>query len=491
MRYAVVSDIHANLQSWNAVLTDIATQQVDRIVCLGDSIGYGPNPSEVLESAYRHVDAFCMGNHDAAVCGKLDTRLFNDNARKLIEWTQRHLSDKARRFLAAQPLTLTGPGFRCTHGDFTEPAAFHYIENAEDAAACWSAVPEPLLFTGHTHVAALFVIGDSGTTHHLAPQDFVIEPGKRYLVNPGSAGNPRAGAALASYCIYDDHEGSVVWRTVPFDLDAYRQALHIAGLAEDDAAFLTLDPRRNLTAVREAVCFSPARTREEQAHDVTPVSELARLSLTARRWKRIALATVVAGSLTVAATVGMVMMRPAGGPLILPPAELHPADPASSANLLPPFPSGTDGKALPGWRVRFDNPEQTSLETKTVVADELTVDVTITGARSRYRIESPPVRVNTSVIGQFLLKSSLLKSDDFNGTVLFAVEQLGEPVDGVYPVLVRETKDPPPKSPIIKFTTDRAKTSLLTHFVRLSIEGEHSGTATFTAPTMEAVERPR
>jgi len=492
VRYAFVSDIHANLQAWNAVLTDIAIQRVDRILCLGDTVGYGPNPSEVLASLYRHVDGFCMGNHDAVVCGKLDVSLFNDHARKMIEWTRSHLADKAVRFLAGQPLTISGPGFRCTHGDFTEPAAFHYIEDTTSAAPSWLAVEEPLLFCGHTHVPALFVIGKSGTTHSLQPQSFVLEPGKRYLVNPGSTGNPRSGDAMATYCIYDSAAGSVRWQTVPFDLDACRAAIRASGLNEADTGFLALDPRRRLAAVREAVDFSPARNEAEQAKGVMAVSELARLSRTAQRWKRAAVAAMVIGTISAAAAIGITLLRPpaAASGLLLPPEELAAAMPASVAgNWLPPFPAATDGQALPGWRVRIDRPETTALTMQPDEGSGHSLSIVITGdAPARFRIESVPVRVPRSGPGRFTLRSRLERPEGFIGSVRFAVEQLGPAEAGAYPVLMRETKDPPAVSPQIRFTTEDSKIIPSARFVRLVIEGEHSGTAVIGSPELSPAE---
>lgn len=492
MRYAFVSDIHANLQAWNAILSDIAIHSVDRILCLGDTIGYGPDPSDVLASLYRHVDAFCMGNHDAVVCGKLDVRLFNDHARKMTEWTRSRLADKAVRFLAGQPLTISGPGFRCTHGDFTEPAAFHYIEDVASAAPSWQVVDEPLLFCGHTHVPALFVIGKSGTTHSLPPQPFVLEPGKRYLVNPGSTGNPRSGDALATYCIYDSAASSVCWQAVPFDLDACRAAIRTAGLNEADTGFLALDPRRRLAAVREAVDFAPARNKAEQAKGVTAVSELARLSRTARRWKRAAVAAMVIGAVSATAAVGIALLRPTAGrdALLLPLDELAAAMPAAmTGNWLPPFPAATDGQALPGWRVRIEHPETISVSAQPDGPEGAAVAITITGEiPARFRIESVPVRVSRSGPVRFTLRSRLERSGGFSGFVRFAVEQLGPAEAGVYPVLMRETKDPPAVSPQIRFTTDASKIIPTARFVRLVIEGEHKGTATISSPVLAPAE---
>ncbi len=488
MRYAFVSDIHANLQAWNAVLTDIATQRIDRILCLGDTVGYGASPSEVLASLYRHVDGFCMGNHDAVVCGKLDARLFNDHARQRIEWTRRHLADKAARFLASQPLMISGPGFRCTHGDFTQPAAFHYIADAASAAPSWRAADEPLLFCGHTHVPALFVIGQSGTTHALEPQSFVLEPGKRYLVNPGSTGNPRSGDALATYCIYDSDAGSVCWQTIPFDLDACLAAIRAVGLDEADTGFLALDPRRHLAAVRETIDFAPARTAAEHARGVTAVSELAQLSRTAKRWQRAALAATLIGAFSAATALGIALLRPPAteGPLLLPAAELHAAVPAAArGNWLPPFPSACDGHALPGWRVRLDRPGVTALKLQAQEDEMPSLTITISGnTAARFRIESVPVRVSRAGPERFTLRSRLERAEEFSGSVRFAVEQLGTIEAGSYPVLMRETKDPPPISPRIQFTTDGSKIVPDARYVRLVIEGEYTGTATIGSPNL-------
>jgi predicted phosphodiesterase len=492
VRYAVVSDIHANMQAWNAVLTDIATQRIDRILCLGDTVGYGPNPSEVLASLYRHVDGFCMGNHDAVVCGKLDAGLFNDHARQMIEWTRGHLSDKAIRFLARQPLTIAGSGFRCTHGDFTEPAAFLYIEDAASAAPSWQAAAEPLLFFGHTHVPALFVIGQSGTTHVLEPQSFVLEPGKRYLVNPGSTGNPRSGDALATYCIYDSDaengEGTVCWQTVPFDLDACRAAIRAAGLDEADTGFLALDPRRHLTVVREAVDFAPARNATEQAQGVKAVSELAQLSRTARRWKRAAMAAILIGAVSAAAAMGFALLRPVAtaGPLLLPSEDLPAAMPvAARGNWLPDFPSATDGQALPGWRVRLDNPDATTLSIQADEGAPPALTITIRGdTPARFRIESVPVQVSRTGPGRFTVRSRLVRAEGFSGFVRFGVEQLDSSEAGGYTVRQSEVRDPPPVSPHIRFTTDGSKIVADARFVRVVIEGEYSGTATIGAPSL-------
>ena len=131
MRFAIVSDLHSNLQAWNAVLLDIRSQKLDRIICLGDVVGYGPDPAEVLRSVHANVNHLVLGNHDAVVCGKMDETLFNESARQIIDWTRGQLNREARRFLGSLPLSLDAGLFRCAHGDFSEPGAFNHATEAK------------------------------------------------------------------------------------------------------------------------------------------------------------------------------------------------------------------------------------------------------------------------------------------------------------------------------------------------------------------------
>ena len=225
MRTAILSDVHANLQALNVVLTDIFSVGVDRIISLGDLVGYGPQPAEVLEVAYARLGHFVLGNHDAVIAGRMDPGVFNPAARAMIDWTASRVAGKARAFLATQPYILTGTAFRCSHGNPASPATFAYLLEAADASAAWSAAPEPCLFVGHSHVPGLYVLGPSGTPHWLAPQDFAFEEQKRYIVNVGAVGEPRDGDVRASYCIFDEERREVFFRRVAFDLEAYRRAV--------------------------------------------------------------------------------------------------------------------------------------------------------------------------------------------------------------------------------------------------------------------------
>ena len=298
MRYAIVSDLHANFEAWKAVRVDLHSLDVDEIICLGDIVGYGPSPAEVLKNVYGHVHHFVLGNHDAAVCGMLDPTLFNEDARIIIDWTQRELDAKASAFFKTLPYVLRGPRFRCTHGDPVAPANFGYVLEPEHAANAWRQCDEQLIFIGHSHVPGIFVVGDSGTPHWVGPRDFAIESGKRYIVNAGSVGQPRDGDVRASYCIYDTDCQSVNFRRVPFDIDAYRDQLQRTELSARASYFLGVPAAREPTPLRELLDFHPLDKAPTPTEDVG-VKQLEGVQRAARRWR--AGAAVMLGLLLVLA----------------------------------------------------------------------------------------------------------------------------------------------------------------------------------------------
>jgi len=203
MRYALVSDIHSNLQAWHAVLEDIRLLRIDHIINLGDIVGYGPNPKEVLNSVCKHCAASVIGNHDA-VCA-----------------IPEKLRPKETNFLA-------------THAEVISPLNFGYILTEEDAENNFAACDDPLIFIGHTHQPGIFIENSSGKISIQAPKSFICDPKLRYIVNPGSVGDPRTVDITASYCVYDSNTHEIEFRRIPFDIDAYRRAI--------DATRLTARP---------------------------------------------------------------------------------------------------------------------------------------------------------------------------------------------------------------------------------------------------------
>ena len=307
MLYAIVSDLHANLVAWKAVLSDLAACKAEKIICLGDIVGYGPEPAAILESVYRHVDAFVMGNHDAAVAGKMSAENFNDYARSMVEWSASRISAHGREFLGSNPLTISAPGFVCAHGSPSQPQAFPYILDADEAKLAWESTDAPLVFVGHSHIPGICVIGESGTPRWLQPQDFVVDGGRRFIVNTGSVGDPRDGDPRASYCLYDDATRTVKFRRVSFDYDALGEAATRAGLDPAQMPMLRRDPVTSLAAVREALGFAPPTDEEAMARDVTLAADLGSLKRSNRRLK--ATAAICAAAVAVAACGAFLAVR--------------------------------------------------------------------------------------------------------------------------------------------------------------------------------------
>ncbi len=231
MRYAILSDIHANKQAWEVFLSDIAGQSVDSVICLGDVIGYGPMPQAVLDGVREKSAALVLGNHDAAVCGRLDSSIFNDHARMVIDWTRERLEDFDLEFLQEVPLAVeAGEDVLFVHAESIEPGRFDYISDEFTAEANLAACKHRLIFCGHTHMPCVFAQNGDGV-EKIAEGEIQLEPDKRYLVNVGSAGEPRLADDLRGrYVIYDTEADTLTYRPLEFDIEAYREDLRNAGL---------------------------------------------------------------------------------------------------------------------------------------------------------------------------------------------------------------------------------------------------------------------
>lgn len=225
MKYAFISDVHANEIALKNVLDDAIEQGVERIVCLGDVVGYGPAPAETISLLKVAATVVLAGNHDDAVSGRYDAASFIELAKHSVLRHRQTLGKQDLAWLKTRPYTCEGEGFVATHGDFVNPRDFNYIDDASSAASNFNACPAQLMFCGHTHEPKIFVIGRSGVVHEMAAQDFAVEEGKRYIVNPGSVGFPREldGRCLSSYAIWDSEFKTVVYRYLPFCVSSVMQ----------------------------------------------------------------------------------------------------------------------------------------------------------------------------------------------------------------------------------------------------------------------------
>lgn len=225
MRYAIISDIHANESALRHVLADAAELGVDQVVCLGDVVGYGPLPRETLELARKSCAIVLAGNHDDAVSGRRGADDFIDLAGDAVKRHRDALGGGELDWLKNLPYACKLEGAIVAHGDFTNPPDFNYVDDEASATANFKTVDAQLMFVGHTHVPGIFLTGQSGAVYQLEPQDFTVEDGKRYIVNPGSVGYPREqnGTCLSSYVIYDSTERAVNFRFLPFAVSSVMQ----------------------------------------------------------------------------------------------------------------------------------------------------------------------------------------------------------------------------------------------------------------------------
>ncbi len=203
MKIAIISDIHGNLEALNAVLKKIEEEKPDKIVCLGDIVGYGANPNECCDIVKKLTDKIVMGNHDSAVCMKTPLDWFNPNARTAIEWTMKKLTPDNFDFLSKLPLTLKYENLLFVHASPNSPEEWKYILNAYDAYYELQVIKENVCFIGHSHVPVTFMLDENLDIFMIDREEFFIEGGKKYLINVGSVGQPRDFDPRASFGIYD------------------------------------------------------------------------------------------------------------------------------------------------------------------------------------------------------------------------------------------------------------------------------------------------
>ena len=241
MRYLVLSDIHSNLAALEAVLA--AAGEVDVTWCLGDTVGYGPQPNECTESVRALPQLSCVaGNHDWGALGKLDLSDFNDEARFAAEWTADQLSPANRAWLDGLPERIEADGFTLVHGSPRHPI-WEYILNSGVAQANMAYFETLTCLVGHTHVPVVF--WEPGLRHTVAPAT-LPEAGEpfsyravRSIVNPGAVGQPRDGDPRASYMLLDTDAGTFELQRVPYDIEETQRQMRAAGLPERLAARLS------------------------------------------------------------------------------------------------------------------------------------------------------------------------------------------------------------------------------------------------------------
>jgi diadenosine tetraphosphatase ApaH/serine/threonine PP2A family protein phosphatase len=231
MRVALISDIHSNWEALQVVLQKIEELGVDRIVCLGDVVGYGADPNRCAEEVLARADPVIRGNHDKAAADLMEVTYFNDMARQAVAWTRRTLTEgnlERIRGLPAGPLPIGG--FLICHGSPMDED--QYIFNLGTARRSFEAVQagfpdRRICFFGHTHLP--IVIEETGDAYY--PEEKIrLEEAKSYLINPGSVGQPRDGVPLASFGLLDEEEPSFTLFRIEYPVEEAQRKIIAAGL---------------------------------------------------------------------------------------------------------------------------------------------------------------------------------------------------------------------------------------------------------------------
>jgi len=239
LRIAILSDIHGNLESLQAVLDHADKQSYDRLVCLGDIVGYGANPQECVDTIRERVsrengkELVVKGNHDDAAAGGGD-EYFNDQAQRAIRWTAEQLKDETLDWLRELEMLFSyDPDYFLVHASPYQPENWHYVVNMGDALSAFGSFGEKVAFIGHSHVPFFVSKEDEDDRIQIHQVESIeFQNGSRYLTNVGSVGQPRDGDPRACYVIYDVEGGRIDRFRVDYDIDLASKKIIDARLPE-------------------------------------------------------------------------------------------------------------------------------------------------------------------------------------------------------------------------------------------------------------------
>ncbi len=237
MKYVIFGDIHSNYEALKTffLLTD-PLKNIQRI-CLGDIVGYAAHPNECLEMIHRREIPTVMGNHEYAIINPVERETFNHIARTAIEWQYSQLTRIHCNLIGQYPYVLPIDDlFTVTHADFHTPETFSYLNSEEDARFSFAELDTQIGFFGHTHLPMIF-IEDHDRQIECLPiygnsESLPLEEGKRYLINPGSLGQPRDGNCRAAYAMLDSEEMTITFHRIDYDIEKEMESIKDADLPE-------------------------------------------------------------------------------------------------------------------------------------------------------------------------------------------------------------------------------------------------------------------
>jgi predicted phosphodiesterase len=238
MRIGVFSDVHANYEALSAVVEALRREQVDAAYCLGDVVGYGGSPGQCIEVVRDFAEGTVVGNHDAAVAGRMDYSYYYEAARTALDLHASMLSEEAMEWLKGLPYSIPLPevGLCLCHGSPIRLEEFEYVFAPEQARECLPIWGEllPLTLVGHSHLCKVFALTENDVAE-LPSRTFVVEPGKKYIASVGSVGQPRDSDNRASFGIYDSELRQFQFKRVAYDVEASAQKVTEARLERNFA----------------------------------------------------------------------------------------------------------------------------------------------------------------------------------------------------------------------------------------------------------------
>jgi predicted phosphodiesterase len=231
MRVLVISDIHANLTALQAVLKEAG--EIDAAWCLGDLVGYGPDPNECIKAVRELPELICLiGNHDAAALGHIDTDTFNPDARMALQWTQKRLTAESVSFLRLTDKTVVDH-MTLVHGSPRQPV-WEYLLDTRSATLSFDYFDTPYCLVGHTHLPVMYYLPDESRIAKIVVPDASMQLtlAPRAIINPGSVGQPRDRDPRAAYAIYTPEQNLFEFHRAEYDIAAVQKRMESAHLPE-------------------------------------------------------------------------------------------------------------------------------------------------------------------------------------------------------------------------------------------------------------------
>ena len=230
-KFAILGDIHSNLDALNVVLDDCRANGVTDFLCTGDVVGYNACPRECIEIIRSLGCPVVMGNHDYYVSSWQNLSDFNPAAAEVIKWTRKQLNDEELSFLRSFPFVSTNMGITLVHSTMDCPESFGYVFDHLQAEAHFTHQVTPICFHGHTHCPMIYEKQVSAV-YRIDAQDFKLPLGRKYFINVGSVGQPRDGDPRAAYAIWEPAERMLSFRSLDYDIEAAQARIRAAGLPE-------------------------------------------------------------------------------------------------------------------------------------------------------------------------------------------------------------------------------------------------------------------